>query len=109
MARRNYSKELHDAEKNGAQIVCSVAPYEGTQVHYQPRRPRDPKPWTFTENGRSYRGQFRYSGRECHAKWMHYGVNLILCGTRAADGVQLTDNIPDVTCPECVTELHHIV
>lgn len=68
MARRNYSAELLKALENGQKIVCSMAPYEGDGMVYNPRRLRDPRPWTFAENsGAPYHGMFRYSGRECHA------------------------------------------
>lgn len=106
---RNYTQELLTAQKRGAVIVCSAMPYEGTQVHYAPRRSRDPQPWTFLENSPSYDGMFRYSGRFCHATWTHYGVDRILCNTRVVDGIQITDNVPDVTCPECRTELRRSV
>lgn len=68
MARRNYSAELLAAQENGQKIVCSMAPYEGDEVAYAPRRLRDPRPWTFTETASAaYHGMFRYTGRECHA------------------------------------------
>lgn len=106
---RNYTQELLTAQKRGAVIVCSAAPYEGTQVHYAPRRSRDPQPWTFLENGSSYDGMFRYSGRFCHATWTHYGVDRILCGARAADGIRIVDTISGVTCPECTIEFRRSV
>jgi hypothetical protein len=66
MKRRNYTAELQAAFENGAEIVCSVAPYEGWPVVHQPRRARDPLPWVFTsENG--IHPAYRYSGRDCHA------------------------------------------
>ena len=69
MARRNYSQELLKAQEDGRKVVCSVAPYEGLEMAYAPRRPRDPLPWVpadqYTRSG-SYSGMYRYSGRQCH-------------------------------------------
>lgn len=75
MARRNYSQELQEAKRRGAVIVCSVAPYDGTEMAYAPRRARDPLPWVpadqYTPSG-SYDGMYRYGGRFCHATYTHY-------------------------------------
>lgn len=90
MNYRNFSQELLDAQKRGAIIVCSAAPYEGTQVHHAPRRLRDPRPWTFTENGPSYDGMYRYSGRECHAEYGHW-VGQQLWYTTPENGPILVD------------------
>lgn len=66
---RCYSQELHKARKEGAVIVCSMAPYASRPVIYEPRRKSDPKPWVLADDvdGHSRRG-YRYSGRECHAE-----------------------------------------
>lgn len=68
MARRNYSAELLKLKDQGKTVVCSVQPYEGLPMVYQPRRPRDPLPWVPAEfEGGRYEGMWRYSGRQCHA------------------------------------------
>jgi hypothetical protein len=56
------SKSLRDALNAGLTIVCSVAPYEGREVAYDPGDSgTHPRPWVLPGTG------FRYSGRECHA------------------------------------------
>lgn len=62
MSKRNYTRELRRAQEQGAKIVCSVAPYEGTEVEYDTGFARShPQPWLVPGTG------IRYSGRECHA------------------------------------------
>lgn len=64
---RNYTRELRREKSQGAKIVCSVAPFDGEPVDYQPRQKGDSKPWKLADRqGQPYEG-FRYSGRECHA------------------------------------------
>lgn len=65
MSKRNYTRELKIARDQGAKIVCSVAPYEGTPVEYRPLKKGDPKPWV-PAGQKSSLTPFRYSGRECH-------------------------------------------
>lgn len=66
---RNYTRELRRAQEQGAKIVCSMAPYDGTPVTYSPRMKGDPTPWTMTlptaTPGKTV--TYYYSGRECHA------------------------------------------
>lgn len=68
---RNYTQELLTAQKRGAVIVCSAAPYEGMRMIYAPRRDQDPLPWAFADIG-SRCGTWRYSGRFCHAEYDHW-------------------------------------
>lgn len=63
--KRNFTAELKKAQEQGAKIVCSMAPYEGEEMVYQPRKQGDPSPWV-RKSGSTL---FRYSGRECHAQW----------------------------------------
>lgn len=58
---RNFTQELLGYQREGAQIVCSLAPHEGTEVFYRPRTKGDPQPWMLPG------APYRYSGRECHA------------------------------------------
>lgn len=68
MSKRNYTRELRRAQEQGATIVCSVAPYHGHAVVYDPTVKGDPKPWRL--DGLAGDGpDFRYSGRECQATW----------------------------------------
>lgn len=60
-----WTGELRRAQKEGARIVCAVAPYEGREMSYQPRRKGDPKPWVI--KGMEDRQPYRWNGRECKA------------------------------------------
>jgi hypothetical protein len=62
--KRNFTAELKKAQEQGAKIVCSMAPYEGYEMVYEPRKTGDPSPWKLKAGS-----DFRYSGRECHADW----------------------------------------
>jgi primosomal protein N' len=61
---RRYTAKLLKAQEQGAEIVCSAAPYEGHKMEYAPRHQGDPAPWVLT--GTEVQS-FRYTGRECHA------------------------------------------
>jgi len=67
MGSRNYTRELRRAQEQGAKIVCSMVPFEGTEVTYSPRAKGDPQPWVPEQNGHMPDVEYRYSGRECHA------------------------------------------
>jgi hypothetical protein len=56
---RSYTDRLLTAQRNGAVIVCSMAPWQGQEVTHDPRHPRDGEPWTVAG--------YRFSGRFCHA------------------------------------------
>jgi hypothetical protein len=75
MSKRNYTRELRRAQEQGAKVVCSVAPYEGTEMAYRPLKKGDPKPWV-PVGQKSSLTPFRYSGRECRAAW-----TLVITGT----------------------------
>lgn len=61
---RSYTAKLLAAQDKGATVVCSVAPYEGVRVEYEPGASgHHPSPWYVLGTG------LRYSGRECHAVW----------------------------------------
>lgn len=64
---RSWTNRLRNAKENGAKIVCSVAPYEGWEVTYLPRFPKDHAPWVIIALQIYPNTTFRYSGRECHA------------------------------------------
>lgn len=58
----SFTAKLRKAQQDGCLIVCSVAPYEGREVVYDPGYARcHPSPWIVPGTG------LRYSGRECHA------------------------------------------
>lgn len=61
--RRNFTRELLDARKNGSVIVASLAPYNGEPVEYAPRFKTDPRPWLRKD---AHGCEWRFSGRECH-------------------------------------------
>lgn len=54
------SRELLAARGKGAEILHNGAP-----VRFDPRRPRDPKPWVL----RNDRSQVRYTAAQCTAYW----------------------------------------
>jgi hypothetical protein len=57
-----YSKMLRWALDAGLVVVCSMAPYEGQPVTYDPGYSgTHPRPWVLPGTG------LRYYGRECHA------------------------------------------
>ncbi|MGW0061399.1 hypothetical protein ACWDTT_15915 [Streptosporangium sandarakinum] len=60
----SYTGELLAAQAAGKRIVCSMQPYVGWEMTYDPRRTGDPKPWRITD---LLADRFRYSGRECYA------------------------------------------
>lgn len=58
-----WSKKLRSVQKNrGVRILCSVAPYDGQEVDFQPRYETDREPWVL----KGVDSPYRYSGRECH-------------------------------------------
>ncbi|MEU7186460.1 hypothetical protein [Streptomyces sp. NPDC045369] len=61
---RNFTAELRQAEREGARIVCSVAPCNGQDVEYAPQHRGDRRPWRIVGDPDH---PFRYSSRECHA------------------------------------------
>jgi hypothetical protein len=82
MSKRYYTRELRAALAEGAEIVCSLAPYAGAGVVYAPRSSHgDPLPWLLDFNN------FRYSGRECHAVYTSPHPSLAASTTAAASGV----------------------
>lgn len=57
-----YTGRLRAEQRAGKQVVCSVAPYEGREVVYDPGYGfTHPKPWVLPGTG------LRFDGRECHA------------------------------------------
>ncbi|MGP3950822.1 hypothetical protein [Streptomyces sp. 7N604] len=73
--RRTYTRELLTARTNAYEAYLAhrgeepmlriVAGHSGgTPVAYQPRNPRDPRPWV-EYNGATGEELFRYTGREC--------------------------------------------
>ncbi len=64
---RNYTQELLAARARGERIVCSMAPYAGNPVDYDPRSKTDPQPWVLAGWGGRRDDWYRYTGRECHA------------------------------------------
>jgi hypothetical protein len=60
MAKRNYTRELLKAQREGKTIVISLQPHDGIPVRYEPRHATDPMPWVADL-------PYRFSGRECHA------------------------------------------
>jgi hypothetical protein len=65
----NYTADLRRYKREGARIVCKVAPYADQEVVYTPRKQGDPSPWVL----RSEPNGFRYNGRECSAVTPHGG------------------------------------
>lgn len=72
----NTTLKLRKALAKGAKIVCSFQPYEGEEMLYDPRTPRDPQPWRLKSTD-----LFRYRAGELRIEWGEGG-----------EPVKLTDN-----------------
>jgi hypothetical protein len=61
--KRNYTRELLKARQSGKVVVCSWQPFENRKMLLKPRSAFDPMPWVVD----GIAGEWRYSGRDCHA------------------------------------------
>ena len=50
-----------------AKVVCSMAPYAGVEMIWDPRSDTDSHPWRFADDQDVESMTFRYTGRECHS------------------------------------------
>lgn len=78
MPRSFTARLLLQEEKHHADIVCSMAPFEGQPVVYRPRHSRDNQPWILASQDGT-KNPFRYAGNECHAKPGESGVTYCAC------------------------------
>jgi hypothetical protein len=63
MTQKNtWSKKMRALDAKGIPLVCSVEPYEGEPVKFDPRYPTDREPWVL----KNIQSIYRYNGREIH-------------------------------------------
>jgi len=100
MTRSYTARLILKRDVHGAEIVCSMPPFEGKPVIHAPRHSKDGQPWILATQANE-KFPFRYSGDECHAIPGESGVNDCECCGQCI----MVNNIHRVDyCDECEDE-----